>query len=254
MLKTWRRGTWAMQHYILRRKTRKRIAAGGAIIAIVGADGSGKSTVVGELSSWLSKTFYTKKIHLGKPKRSWLSFVVKGIAKVGKVLGVVRSNQSFTNSSVDDDPRRFPGYFWIVWHVLTANDRYRTYIKARRFATNGGIVISDRYPLPQVHSMDGARTGWLANSDAERPWVNTLLQREQEYYQQIMPPEVLIVLKVNPEVAAQRRMDEDAGSARRRAQEICDIDWQQTPAHVIDANQQQAEVVAAIKELVWSKL
>jgi thymidylate kinase len=69
-----------------------------------------------------------------------------------------------------------------------------------------------------------------------------------------MPPEILIILRVNPEVAAQRRMDEDADSARRRAQEIWDIDWQQTPAYVIDANQQQAEVVAAIKDLVWSKL
>jgi thymidylate kinase len=253
-LKAWRRGSWLVQRLFLKRKTRKFITAGGAIIAIVGADGSGKSTVVSELSSWLSKTFYTKRVHLGKPKRSLLSFFVKGIAKAGKMLGVVPSNQNASSAAVDGKPRRFPGYFWMFWHVLTANDRYRTYIKARRFATNGGLVISDRFPLPQVQSMDGARLGWLKSTHAHHPQVHYLVEAEEKFYQQIMPPEILIVLKVNPETAAQRRMDEDADSARRRAQEICDIDWQKTPAYVIDANQPQDAVVAAIKDLVWSKL
>ena len=38
---------------------------------------------------------------------------------------------------------------------LYGRDRYISYVQARRFATNGGLVICDRFPLPQIKIMDG---------------------------------------------------------------------------------------------------
>ena len=43
----------------------------------------------------------------------------------------------------------------LVRQVLTARDRFLTYRRARRFVSSAGLVVSDRYPLPQVELMDG---------------------------------------------------------------------------------------------------
>src|SRR5438128_6776285 len=46
------------------------LLSGGAVIAVVGSDGSGKSTVVGEVSRWLGEFLSVATIHGGKPPPS----------------------------------------------------------------------------------------------------------------------------------------------------------------------------------------
>jgi hypothetical protein len=69
-----------------------------------------------------------------------------------------------------------------------------------------------------------------------------------------MSPELLIVLRVDPEIAVMRRSDEDADWVRRRGREIYEADWQHSPAHLIDAGQPQADVIAELKSIVWANL
>ena len=78
-----------------------------------------------------------------------------------------------------------PGRAWLVWHALNARDRRRTYARARRFATEGGIAICDRYPTPQLSLMDGSRVAHLAGIGrpgtgraATRPVRVALLRRD----------------------------------------------------------------------------
>jgi thymidylate kinase len=86
-------------------------------------------------------------------------------------------------------------------------------------------------------------------------WLIKILTRiENQYYQQILPPDVLIVLKVDPEIAVQRKTNEDKDSVRPRAAEIWDLDWRQTFVHVVDANQSAPEVLSRLKDLIWSNL
>ena len=82
-----------------------------------------------------------------------------------------------------------------------------------------------------------------------------LVALEMSYYAKIEPPDVLIVLRVDPAVAVQRRVEEDdPGSVRERAGEIFDIDWAGTPAAVIDASRPRDEVASTIRQIVWSRL
>src|SRR3989441_1147205 len=46
------------------------LLSGGAVIGVVGSDGSGKSTVVGEVSRWLGEFLSVATIHGGKPSPS----------------------------------------------------------------------------------------------------------------------------------------------------------------------------------------
>ena len=60
------------------RESRKRMANGGMLVAIIGGDGSGKTTVVNELRQKLSEEFDVIKVHMGKPSWSWTTIIIEG--------------------------------------------------------------------------------------------------------------------------------------------------------------------------------
>ncbi len=256
-LKLWRRVTRGLRRRIFGKQiSTRRLASGGAIIALVGGDGAGKSTAVDGLHKWLSKDFEVLNVHLGKPPWSWTTITVRGILKLGRLLGL---HPFLTTSSIlySADPKSsvpFPGYPLLIRNVCTARDRYLTYAKARPLATNGGLVICDRFPLPQTNFMDTPLIEHLVNTEQTNWFIELLKKLEKRSYQPILPPELLIVLKLNPEIAVQRKADEDPVYVRARSQEIWSLAWQNTPARVIDASGSMEEVLAELKSLIWSEL
>ena len=66
--------------------------------------------------------------------------------------------------------------------------------------------MSDRMPLSQLRTMDGSRTSWLSGSAGLGYLARRLVALEMSYYAKIEPPDVLIVLRVDPAVAVQRRV------------------------------------------------
>jgi thymidylate kinase len=253
-LKLWRRVEQPIIYRLHLRRPRKRMANGGMLVAIIGGDGSGKTTAVTELYQKLSEEFDVIKVHMGKPSWSWMTIILRGILKIGRSLGLYHFVNEGSESSIDTNSPLFPGYPWLIREVCTARDRYIEYKRARRFATNGGLVICDRFPLTQIKIMDGPQVERVTCSIKTNTLIKFLAALEHRCYQRIMLPDLLIVLRVDPEVCVQRKTDETADSVRSRSQEIWDVDWCKTRAHVIDASQSKSQVVSDVLKLVWSNL
>jgi thymidylate kinase len=251
-LRIWRRIVLAAG-----RRTRgvpkNRLASGGAMVGIMGGDGSGKSTALAALGGWLGPEFDVRLVHLGKPRWSATTYGVRaGLKAVGLAA-------DFMQRWVRIAPMRHLAllvstYRPLVWLVCTARDRHHTYRHARRFAIGGGLVLCDRYPHPRLTSMDVPRIASLTAGRLDNRLVRAMIRLEQRYHGSIAAPELLVVLRVDPEIAVKRKTNESPDSVRTRGAEIWNIDWREARAHVVDASQPEEAVVRELKALVWSTL
>ncbi len=258
-LRIWRAVSRRIERRVFKRVFKKRLANGGALIAIVGGDGSGKTTATNEIRKWLAKNFETKRVHLGKPPQSWMTIVVRGIVKVGRLLGVFPYLKASLRYNDNLSSRRlFQIFPLLLRETCTARDRYLAYIKAQRFASNGNLVICDRFPLPQIKLMDAPVVQRLTGAKSTHRVILWLQKLENRYYQSIAPPEYLFALKVDPEIAVKRKVGQDLGedpsTIRPRSQEIWVFDWETTPAHVIDTSRPLNEVLSEVKSIKWTEI
>lgn len=223
---------------VLPRAPALRPARGGRTVALLGGDGAGKSTCVAELSRWLGAHFDVMTAHLGRPPRSFTTFLVGGLLKVRRALGRTDGTT----------------FLDLLRHVCTARDRYRLFLRARRFAEAGGIALCERYPVPQNRLLVGPEIPRLLEHRHPVPLAGRLMRVERWYYRHITPPDVVIVLRVEPEVAVRRKTDEPADYVRARSRIIWETDWTGTGAHLVDAGRSLPEVLADLKALVWAEV
>jgi thymidylate kinase len=247
-LKLSRRALVIASRLINRSPSRKQLAAGGAVIAIIGADGAGKSTAVDALYQWLSKNFAVTRVHLGRPPDSRATMMVSTLARARSAVSILLGDRR----RGDDWGDSLRGYKSGLL-VALARDRYLAIRNVRRIATNGGLVICDRWPLPQLSLMDTPRIQRSLRAD-DSLLARGLAEIEQRYYRAMTQPDVLIVLLVDPEVAVARKPEEHPDFVRARWSEIWQVDWEATGAHVVDAGQSREQVLARLKSLVWSEV
>ena len=249
-LRLWRRVVNRIRKKLRVPKARKRLSP-GRVIAIVGSDGSGKSTAVEHVAEALGTDLEVTRIHMGKPAPGLLSRFVKTPMRQLRRRGLLSSTR--LAALVDFDERGFPGASFAVWHLMTARDRARTSRHAHRRARAGELVLSDRYPTPPISLMDGPRSQKMMTLP-NRPHIRWLARREAHHYARIQPPDIVLVLAVDPAIAVTRRHDEDPGFVRTRAEEVAAADWDGVATRVIDANRAKAEVLADVRKSVWENL
>jgi thymidylate kinase len=102
--------------------------------------------------------------------------------------------------------------------------------------------------------MDGPNIFRLVNGTNKNRLTELLLRMEASYYKHIMPPDVLIVLRVEPEIAVQRKKDEGADYVRTRSEEVWKTNFDESRAYVVDAGREKADVISTVRSIVWSGL
>jgi len=229
----------------LLRKRGKHFAHGGTVIALLGGDGAGKSTCTRELARWLSDEFNLMTAHLGRPPRSLITLAIGAAFRVARLLHLA--------TDADEPRERAPEYLAALRDVCTARDRFRLYLKARRFALAGGLALCERYPVPQNPTLSGPQLDGFAPLTRTR-FGRWLVAKEAAYYRHILTPDVLILLRVDPETAVRRKTDEPAEYVRARCQLVWDTDWTGSRVHIVDASRPLADVLAELKTILWELL
>jgi thymidylate kinase len=232
---------------------RNRLAGGGVMVGITGGDGSGKSTALAALGDWLEPEFDVRLVHLGKPRWSATTFVARAGLKAVAVgsEGVARSIRVTPTRRLASAVET---YRPLLWLVCTARDRQNAYRDACRFVSGGGLVLCDRYPHPRLRSMEAPLIASRTSDGPDNRFVRALIALEERYHRSIASPDLLVVLRVDPEIAVQRKTEERPETVRARGAEVWNIDWHGSRAHVVDASQSEDAVARELKALVWSVL
>jgi thymidylate kinase len=193
-----------------RRDPRMTPAGGGSAVALVGADGSGKSTISQALADWLGWKLEARVYYMGskQPSRtsSWLYLAFRA--------------QRRTHRALD---RNLGGNRWItrivgasrdvtlaLHHLSIGRDRARRYRDALRDFRTGAVVIFDRFPFEHISNEPGARLldgPQITASVGGGRLVGVLAGVEERMYRRFRLPDHLFVLQAKPEVSAERKPD-----------------------------------------------
>ena len=220
----------------------------GSVVALLGGDGAGKSTCASVLTAWLMPDLATMHGHLGRPPRSALTYVVGAALKASAWWDQRRGRRAGGGSAGLTD------YLDLLRHVCTARDRYRLYRKAHRFAAAGGVAVTERYPIPVNYFLAGPSGAQGLGTPVDNRVTRLLRRWEASYYERMSPPDVPIVLQLDPESAVRRKPEEPSDYVRGRAQAVWQTDWRQVGADVIDAGRPLPEVLRDLKTQIWSRL
>ncbi len=258
----WRRRKSFLRISPIKNMTR---SGGGVTLALVGADGSGKSTMCQMLARWLAWKLDVHVYYLGSKqpsRRSELLYILFRMARrshraVSRALG----EKHFLSTWVETLRR------WLLYsHYLSiGHDRYQRYRAGKRQALAGSIVIFDRYPVETISSrmehrlLDGPRIPFIADGDPGA-MARAFYGAEQNLYQQIHPPDYLFVLDVSPDISLQRKPDHNRATVEaksRAARGLTALAEQQAGRlnviHV-DANLPSQAVLSQLKAKIWEAL
>jgi thymidylate kinase len=250
-------------------KKNKQLHAGGAVIAFVGPEATGKSTFVSDSARWLGSAFAVTTVHAGKPPSTWFTLPVNTLLPwARRVLPSIRVTQPDVQATrtPDELPKAktsgVTGLIYALRAVSLAWDRSRLLVDTRRAAANGDIVICDRYPSQVVGAMDSPRLradqlgeGFIA------PVYNWLSRLEQRIYRRIPPPDIVLQLNVSIATAKQRNQtrvktvkESDAYVELRHRQYTA---WRMTGVkslREVDTERPLQESIEIVRKLVWEAL
>ncbi|MGH7493169.1 MAG: hypothetical protein ACREOO_12345 [bacterium] len=270
---------WAYARFLLSKihrrfsgnRKNKTLHSGGAMIAFVGADATGKSTLVAETGRWLGKVFATRMVHVGKPPSTWLTAALNiGIPLTRRLLRQTHRSEIRARQSPHSSRLGTVGWFGVL-HALRAValawDRRRLVMKARRAAAHGEMIMCDRYPTATTGAMDSPRLWVQPNLQTGlTAFYNWLVGIEQRLYRGIPPPDVVLKLQVSLNTAKQRnrmRLQGNCPAAEKDSDEYLEIRHQQSREwfkpgtkfiHDISTERPLEETILAVKQVIWQAL
>jgi thymidylate kinase len=230
--------------------------AGGRIIALLGPDGSGKSTVAREVQRWLAWKLDVYPVYFGTGDgpSSLLRWPFKLALRLRSPRRPRRSYPLPAEGANGHTAIRI-SLARLAWALVLAAEK-RSKMRAAVTARNRGmIVVCDRYPQAQV---TGFNDGPLLASWLTRPGLRGRLARwEYETYARLsrIAPDLVVKLDVTPETGMERSPDTAPGEVERKRAAVRAIDYgPHTRTIEIDSLRPLPEVLLAVKQAVWAQL
>lgn len=177
----------------------------GKLIAFVGCDASGKTTLTSRLGLELAKDRPTTYVYLGLGSGD-LGRRIGQFPIIGHMLEKKLSKKAKTTRTYGE---KIPDSLTALVVYAFSLKRYFNYLRMKNALRAGLTVVTDRYPQAEIAGtcdgpgLSAAQPGnlfvaWLKKSEA------SLYQRMAEHH-----PDLIIRLDVSPQIALQRKPDHD---------------------------------------------
>jgi thymidylate kinase len=220
---------------------RKSPMRGGVTIAVVGADGAGKTTVIDALNDWLAWRVNTATLYLGSARPSRGTRGLKVIARGSRALSRVVGGDRLARALM------------ALRYLGDARDRLSRAVRARQLASRGFLVLLDRYPLPgelgDGRTLDGPRVRAQLGTDTRE--LRRLAAMEEAIYRRLPAPDHVIALHVSAAVALARKPSQDPASIAAKARALATSSWRGASVTQIDAGQPLEAVLRDARKAVW---
>ena len=225
---------------------KKKMAEKGRIFAMVGADGSGKSTLTKALGEWLSWKLAVRTSYFGIPKTVSVWLVVH-VAYFFRMVGRLNPFKTLRHR-LDSLAKEASARRWL----FIAKKRLRIYTASLHFASVGGIVVADRYPLPAFQAMEKPMDGPRIKAEAGGQ-TNRLSDREEDYYSRIRLPDKIFVLQTRIDKLRERKGNVERKIYEAKAKAVNALEHSDI-IDVIDANRSHSDVLLDVKRRIWESL
>lgn len=204
---------------------------GGRIFAFIGGDGAGKSTTIEAIYKIMARQFKTTQLHIGRPEKSFQGIIIRILYKLVSLI-----NQKDLSKALQ--------------YLAIAYDRKKTFKVALKKRQEGCIVLQDRMPISSVTEMDCPRIHEISGGRFKR-----VIKREQRIYNQIKGIDKLFVLKLDPQIALQRRPEDNAEELLKRSGNIWNNQWEKPYMFEVNTgvNNQQIVIRKFLQE-IWKSL
>ena len=217
------------------------------LIAVVGCDGTGKSTLTTDLVKSLQQHWQTERRYLGLLADRYLIWQV-----ILPLVGVWLERRLAAKSSKTQSMKTKSPALWaaVIMYCFSLR-RMANLRKVQRLAQSGVLVVSDRFPQAEISGFyyDGPGIG------VERATGKIsmfLAQRERRLYQQMAQyrPELIIRLGIDIETAISRKPDHDYAELQDKIGVMSTIGYNGTKILEIDSRAPYSEVLEQAQKAV----
>jgi thymidylate kinase len=238
------------------------LQSGGAVIAFVGPEATGKSTLLSETRRWLGEHFVIEQVHAGKPKSTLLTMLPNLLLPLLRsALPAYRPSKIETRRAATEQSQQSPEVAPLVSairSVFLAYDRRALLSRAFARAANGSIVLCDRYPSMSKGAPDGPQLQQFVIDPQRYPIQAWLARTEKRLYQEIPDPDMVISLYVPLEVALLRNKtrgkEEPEDYVRYRHSLASNLEYGDAQIYKINTNQPLDTTVLEVKKNIWRNL
>jgi len=232
---------------------KKKKSIEGSLIAIVGLDGSGKTTSVDMIHKWLSKDFNAKTFHFGRPPPTLITLPLRMALFARKKLGKAKPVGSLGNTSKELNL----GTIGKVRYVALAYERSVLIKKAHQYSLKGGVSILDRYPSICVGLMDSPR---IPADKLSSTFSSLLYKIESTLYKSMPIADLLFKFDVDVENALIRNRNR-IKKGKETDEEIMmrfklnnELEYRVQSSIKIDANNQIEQVHQLLRKYTWKHI
>jgi len=240
---------------------KKSPITGGLIIAFIGADGSGKSTMLNETYNWLNWKINVVKLYLGSGDYNedfGLKLIKRFIKKNKNKNSTNKVNDQYLSKDSNTDFKsKLRTILKAMVFVYIAKNKMKTLQKASKMSMKGTIVLLDRYPQTQFFGInDGRNIRYNNEPGMYGSIIHRLSKVEEKLFSRMQEihPDIVFKLNVDPSIAIQRKPDHDFNHIKTKVDIVSKLSFKNSIVYEINANSSIYEVQNLIKNSIWSNL